>query len=53
MVSDAFPPALWNGVADVETMAIAEALLENTGRGNPSVPRKGNDSNLLIVFMFR
>lgn len=31
-----FRPQLWNGVADVETMAIVEALLENTGRGKPS-----------------
>jgi N-acetylmuramoyl-L-alanine amidase len=28
-----FRPALWNGVADVETMAIAEALLEKYGQG--------------------
>jgi hypothetical protein len=36
-VSDAFPPALWDGVADVETMAIAEALLEKYGQGYPPV----------------
>ncbi|MEH3478091.1 N-acetylmuramoyl-L-alanine amidase [Enterobacter cloacae] len=28
-----FRPQLWNGVADVETMAIAEALLEKYGQG--------------------
>ena len=28
-----FRPDLWNGVADVETMAIAEALLEKYGQG--------------------
>ncbi|MDS0116017.1 N-acetylmuramoyl-L-alanine amidase, partial [Enterobacter hormaechei subsp. steigerwaltii] len=28
-----FRPQLWNGVADVETMAIAEALLEKFGQG--------------------
>ncbi|NIG43776.1 N-acetylmuramoyl-L-alanine amidase [Enterobacter sp. Acro-832] len=28
-----FRPALWNGVADVETLAIAEALLEKYGQG--------------------
>jgi N-acetylmuramoyl-L-alanine amidase len=28
-----FRPALWNGVADIETMAIAEALLEKYGQG--------------------
>ena len=31
-----FRPQLWNGVADVETLAIAEALLEKYGQGNPS-----------------
>ncbi|MGX5149170.1 N-acetylmuramoyl-L-alanine amidase, partial [Enterobacter hormaechei] len=28
-----FRPQLWSGVADVETMAIAEALLEKYGQG--------------------
>ncbi|MNN86761.1 N-acetylmuramoyl-L-alanine amidase AmiD precursor [compost metagenome] len=28
-----FRPALWNGVADAETQAIAEALLEKYGQG--------------------
>lgn len=28
-----FRPALWNGIADAQTLAIAEALLEKYGRG--------------------
>lgn len=28
-----FRPTLWNGVADAETQAIAEALLEKYGQG--------------------
>jgi N-acetylmuramoyl-L-alanine amidase len=32
-----YRPSLWNGVADVETMAIAEALLEKYGQGNSPV----------------
>ena len=32
-----YRPQVWNGVADVETMAIAEALLEKYGQGKPSV----------------
>ncbi len=38
-VPDAFPPTLYNGEADAETQAIAEALLENTGRISAAVFR--------------